>query len=381
MKFDDGKGTVMGMTPQTLSRMPTTEEIIESSNRIAQMEGQQEYEAYLKRLIEESIKKGKPSRDTIIPGRGGKGNFATGGGIGDLMEPSMMGGQIGGDRVNPIGGRLVGMGAGREDLLEGEIVDPNTGKTQEILVSNNEHVIPEYTLFALGGGDTEKGQQMMDNLRAETKPMAKQMGYDFQGAEDGSMNYAPLMAQDGTDTKGEGLMTVTKELSDFIRGSNRLLSEEESMKQSGAIVQRFGPDKVREMIMAARLREMEMNKQKGMITRSPGVEVFDLPTMGAQDGRQTAMPGPGMNLQEIIKKMMAQGKSIEEIMAIMSKLNMGMPKQRPPMALAQDGMGTEEINGLKKRGLQEGDGTEFLKAGLGKMVRDLDQANQIASQI
>ena len=103
--------------------------------------------------------------------------------------------------------------------------------------------------------------------------------------------------------------------------------------------------------------------------------------MGAQDGRQTAMPGPGMNLQEIIKKMMAQGKSIEEIMAIMSKLNMGMPKQRPPMALAQDGMGTEEINGLKKRGLQEGDGTEFLKAGLGKMVRDLDQANQIARQI
>jgi len=381
MTFDDGKGTVMGMTPQTLFRMPTTDERIESANRMAQLEGSEEYEAYIKRLIDEQIKRGKPKPDTFISDKAGKGNFATGGGIGDLMEPSMMGGQIGGDRVNPIGGRLVGMGAGREDLLEGEIVDPNTGKTQEILVSNNEHVIPEYTLFALGGGDTEKGQQMMDNLRAETKPMAKQMGYDFQGAEDGSMNYAPLMAQDGTDTKGEGLMTVTKELSDFIRGSNRLLSEEESMKQSGAIVQRFGPDKVREMIMAARLREMEMNKQKGMITRSPGVEVFDLPTMGAQDGRQTAMPGPGMNLQEIIKKMMAQGKSIEEIMAIMSKLNMGMPKQRPPMALAQDGMGTEEINGLKKRGLQEGDGTEFLKAGLGKMVRDLDQANQIARQI
>ena len=31
--------------------------------------------------------------------------------------------------------------------------------------------------------------------------------------------------------------------------------------------------------------------------------------------------------------------------------------------------------------MQNGDGTEFLKSGLGKMVRDLDQANQIASQI
>ena len=223
----------------------------------------------------------------------------------------------------------------------------------------------------------------------------------------------------------------------------------------------------------------------------------------AQDGTQTAMTGPGMNLQEIIKKMMAQGKSIEEIMAIMSKLNMGMPKQRLPMTAQDgtgtqsigamleemikkprmqdmktedpplgdlkpktlpslppmsnedmkrrfvmqefgvnpmddammkffmsdpsgftkmfgveeadkirkkmrmktqkqmedegavfrkdsaeiigfniaDGIGTDEINGLKKMGMQEGAGTEFLKAGLGKMVRDLDQANQIASQI
>ena len=414
MKFDDGKGTVMGMTPTELSRMPTTEEIIESSNRIAQMEGQQEYEAYLKRLIEESIKKGKPSRDTIIPGRGGKGNFATGGGIGDLMEPSMMGGQIGGDRVNPIGGRLVGMGAGREDLLEGEIVDPNTGQTQEILVSNNEHVIPEYTLFALGGGDTEKGQEMMDNLRAETKPMAKQMGYDFQGAEDGSMNYNPVMAKEGKDTD-----RVTK-----LIGLDRKSPEE--------LIEIFN----------------EEMKKRGNLP----LQRYDQ----AQDGRQTAMAGPGMNLQEIIKKMMAQGKSIEEIMAIMSKLNMGMPKQRPPMALAQDGMGTEEINGLKKMGMQDGTqtsvphrgsslsrleypknfkgsffggganmstyddfqdpeilgpgrsptilerlmnkqgvgfdpkgvvkdpeefNTAFLKSGLGKMVRDLDQANQIASQI
>ena len=112
------------------------------------------------------------------------------------------GGVVGGDRINPIGGRIVGMGSGRQDLLEGEIVDPNTGQSQEIMVSNNEHVIPEFTLFALGGGNTEKGQQMMDDLRAKTKPMAKQMGYDFQGAEDGSMNYNPLMAADGMETNG-----------------------------------------------------------------------------------------------------------------------------------------------------------------------------------
>ena len=412
MKFDDGKGTVMGMTPQTLSRMPTTEERIESANRMAQLEGSEEYEAYMKRLIEEQIKRGKPKPDTFVSDKAGKGNFAMGGGIGAFADPNV----VGGDRINPTGGRLVGMGSGRQDLLDGEIVDPNTGQTQEILVSNNEHVIPEYTLFALGGGDTEKGQKMMDNLRAETKPMAKEMGYDFAGAEDGSMNYAPLVAQDGT---------------------------------------------------------------------------------------QTAMTGPGMNLQEIIKKMMAQGKSIEEIMAIMSKLNMGMPKQRLPMTAQDgtgtqsigamleemikkprmqdmktedpplgdlkpktlpslppmsnedmkrrfvmqefgvnpmddamikffmsdpsgftkmfgveeadkirkkmrmktqkqmedegavfrrdsaeiigyniaDGIGTNKVNGLKKMGLQEGAGTEFLKAGLGKMVRDLDQANQIASQI
>ena len=414
MKFDDGKGTVMGMTPTELSRMPTTEETIASANRMAQLEGSEEYEAFLKRLIEKRIKEGKPKPDTFVSDKAGKGNFAMGGGIGALAEPNV----VGGDRINPTGGRLVGMGAGREDLLEGEIVDPNTGQTQEILVSNNEHVIPEYTLFALGGGDTEKGQEMMDKLRADTKPMATQMGYDFQGAEDGSMNYNPVMAQ---------------------------------------------------------------------------------------DGRQTAMAGPGMNLQEIIKKMMSQGKSIEEIMAIMSKLNMSMPKQKMPMTAQDgtntgsigemlekmikrevaegkpkqvlgemgegkpktlpslpptmneeemkrrfvmqefgmnpmddammrffmsdpsgftkmfgveeadklrkkmnmktqkqmedegavfrkdsaeitgyniaDGIGTNKINGLKKMGMQEGAGTEFLKSGLGKMVRDLDQANIIASQI
>ena len=322
MKFDDGKGTVMGMTPTELSRMPTTEEIIESSNRIAQMEGQQEYEAYLKRLIEESIKKGKPSRDTIIPGRGGKGNFATGGGIGDLMEPSMMGGQIGGDRVNPIGGRLVGIGAGREDLLEGEIVDPNTGQTQEILVSNNEHVIPEYTLFALGGGDTEKGQQMMDNLRAETKPMAKQMGYDFQGAEDGSMNYNPVMAKEGKDTD-----RVTK-----LIGLDRKSPEE--------LIEIFN----------------EEMKKRGKLP----LQRYDQ----AQDGKQTAMSVPGMNIQEIIQKMMAQGKSIQEIMAVMSKLNIDMPKQKRPM-MAQDGMETDKFN----------------VSGLATIMKGLEDAKQIDRMI
>ena len=200
MKFDDGKETVMGMTPQTLSRMPTTEERIESANRMAQLEGSEEYEAYMKRLIEEQIKRGKPKPDTFVSDKAGKGNFAMGGGIGAFADPNV----VGGDRINPTGGRLVGMGSGRQDLLDGEIVDPNTGQTQEILVSNNEHVIPEYTLFALGGGDTEKGQKMMDNLRAKTKPMAKEMGYDFAGAEEGSMNYAPLVAQDGTQTAMTG---------------------------------------------------------------------------------------------------------------------------------------------------------------------------------
>jgi hypothetical protein len=192
----------------------------------------------------------------------------------------MMGGQIGGDRINPTGGRLVGMGAGREDLLDGEIVDPNTGQTQEILVSNNEHVIPEYTLFALGGGDTEKGQQMMDKLRA-----------DIQGAEDGSMNYAPVMAQDGTKTND-----------------------------------------------------------------------------------------PTKNLQAMISKMMAQGKSIQEIMAIMSKLQMGMPKQRRmPMMTAQDGMGTEEVNGLKKMEMQDGSmtGDPMMQKGLGNILDSMAKAEQM----
>ena len=75
------------------------------------------------------------------------------------------------------------------------------------------------------------------------------------------------------------------------------------------------------------------------------------------------MAGPGMNIQEIVKKMMAQGKSIEEIMAIMSKLNMSMPKQRP--ITAQDGTGTQSLGAMlqemirKNQPLGEGKPKEF----------------------
>lgn len=87
------------------------------------------------------------------------------------------------------GGQIMGPGTGREDIIPGKIVDKNTGQTSDMLVSNNEHIIPEYTLYAMGGGDTKKGHDMMDALRKQTKPMAKKMGYDFKGAEDGSMMY------------------------------------------------------------------------------------------------------------------------------------------------------------------------------------------------
>ena len=88
------------------------------------------------------------------------------------------------------------------------------------------------------------------------------------------------------------------------------------------------------------------------------------------------MPGPGMNIQEIVRKMMAQGKSIEEIMSIMSKLNLGMPRQRMPMT-AQDGMPTEEVNGLNKLEMQDGDMT----SGLGRVMEDLDMANMVVRNI
>ena len=203
---------------------------------------------------------------------GGISNFAQGG-MPMLDGPNV----VGGDVINPMGGRIMGQGAGREDLLDGKIVDPITGRTQDIMVSNNEHVIPEYSLFALGGGDTEKGQQMMDNLREKTRPMAEQMGYDFQGAEDGSMNYSPVLAK---------------------------------------------------------------------------------------EGKETAMSVPSMNIQEIIQKMMAQGKSIQEIMAIMSKLNTGMPKQKRPM-MAQDGMETDKFN----------------VSGLATIMKGLEDAKQIDRMI
>jgi hypothetical protein len=287
---------------------------------------------------------------------------ADGGGIGDLIEPRNMGGQIGGDRINPTGGRLVGMGAGREDLLDGEIVDPNTGQTQEILVSNNEHVIPEYTLFALGGGDTEKGQQMMDKLRADTKPMATQMGYDFQGAEDGSMNYAPVMAQDGLDSGKLGQSGNT--ISDL---NKQLLAIQKGIENQQKILEMTGDQKVGDKLNQLQALERSLLGRLGL-TKDDLAKM----NMMMQDGKQTAMPGPGMNLQEIIKKMMAQGKSIEEIMAIMSKLNLGMPRQRMPMT-AQDGMPTEEVNGLKKLEMQDGNMT----SGLGRVMEDLDMANMV----
>tara|TARA_R100001530_G_scaffold19897_1_gene16684 strand:+ start:4456 stop:6264 length:1809 start_codon:yes stop_codon:yes gene_type:complete len=87
------------------------------------------------------------------------------------------------------GGQIMGPGSGREDVISGKIVDKNTGQTSDMLVSNNEHIIPEYALYAMGGGDTKKGHDMMDSLRKKTKPMAQKMGYDFSGAEDGSVMY------------------------------------------------------------------------------------------------------------------------------------------------------------------------------------------------
>jgi hypothetical protein len=87
------------------------------------------------------------------------------------------------------GGEIMGPGTGREDIIPGKIVDRNTGQTSDMLVSNNEHIIPEYTLYAMGGGDTEKGHEMMNKLRSETKTIADKMGYDFKGAENGSVRY------------------------------------------------------------------------------------------------------------------------------------------------------------------------------------------------
>ena len=87
------------------------------------------------------------------------------------------------------GGQIMGPGTGREDVIPGKIVDKNTGQTSDMLVSNNEHIIPEYALYAMGGGDTKKGHDMMDALRKQTKPMAQDMGYNFKGAEDGSVMY------------------------------------------------------------------------------------------------------------------------------------------------------------------------------------------------
>jgi hypothetical protein len=87
------------------------------------------------------------------------------------------------------GGKIMGQGTGRQDNIPGKIVDQNTGQTSDMLVSNNEHIIPEYALYAMGGGNTEKGHEMLDALRKQTKPMARKMGYDFEGAEQGRVAY------------------------------------------------------------------------------------------------------------------------------------------------------------------------------------------------
>tara|TARA_Y100000114_G_scaffold147252_1_gene158835 strand:+ start:1 stop:1014 length:1014 start_codon:yes stop_codon:yes gene_type:complete len=88
-----------------------------------------------------------------------------------------------------MGGQIMGPGTGRQDIIPGKIVDRNTGNATDMLVSNNEHIIPEYTLYAMGGGDTEKGHEMLNKLRADTKSIATKMGYDFDGAEKGTVNY------------------------------------------------------------------------------------------------------------------------------------------------------------------------------------------------
>ena len=75
------------------------------------------------------------------------------------------------------------------DNLPGYILDENTGQQSDIVVSPNEHIIPEYSLYAMGGGSTEKGHEIMNNLRSETRTIADKMGYDFKGAEDGSVRY------------------------------------------------------------------------------------------------------------------------------------------------------------------------------------------------
>jgi len=162
----------------------------------------------------------------------------------------------------------------------------------------------------------------MDNLREKTRPMAEQMGYDFQGAEDGSMNYNPVMAKEGKDTD-----RVTK-----LIGLDRKSPEE--------LIEIFN----------------EEMKKRGKLP----LQRYDQ----AQDGKQTAMSVPGMNIQEIIQKMMAQGKSIQEIMAVMSKLNIDMPKQKRPM-MAQDGMETDKFN----------------VSGLATIMKGLEDAKQIDRMI
>ncbi len=305
------------------------------------------------------------------------------GGIAQLVDPNL----VGGDKINPIGGRIVGMGAGREDLLEGEIVDPNSGQTQEIRVSNNEHVIPEYSLFAMGGGDTEKGQQIMDNLREKTRPMAEQMGYDFEGAEDGSMNYAPIMAKDGKET-GETIGEVAarpkksnevdrqKIYVEVMNYSEGKISDDEFLNKTGFVIPQV--DGVRgggnfDELFNTLMKDLDKRGYTGLASTSL------IPTM--QDGTQTR--GPSMDMRKMIQKLMAQGKSIEEIMAIIQRLSSGsQTKQQQMPMMAADGT---ETNGLERmsRNMQDGSMTAdpMMTAGLGSVVKGLEDAQQMSRMI
>ena len=306
------------------------------------------------------------------------GLFAEGG-VASMMDPNL----VGGDRINPTGGRILGRGAGREDLLEGEIVDPNSGQTQEIRVSNNEHVIPEYALFAMGGGNTEKGQQMMDDLRAKTKPMAKQMGYDFEGAEDGSMNYAPIMAQDGTQTRGPNM--------DMRKMIQKLMAQGKSIEEIMAIIQR--------------LNTGSQTKQQQMpMMAADGVKIMPEPA-----------PTPNVSMDKIIENRIKQQELTKMFQenpseftkmfglqaAEMMRKKLGMRTQksmeedlgavfRPGSAELvgyniANGIGTDQVNGLERmsRNMQDGSMTAdpMMTAGLGSVVKGLEDAQQMSRMI
>jgi hypothetical protein len=80
---------------------------------------------------------------------------------------------------------------------------------------------------------------------------------------------------------------------------------------------------------------------------------------------------------------MAQGKSIEEIMAIIQRLSTGSQATQQPMPMmAADGI---ETNGLEKmsRNMQDGSMTAdpMNMAGLGSVVKGLEDAQQMSRMI